>query len=114
MEADLGLNLLSVGVDGPSLDVGRSKWTVSSLYQTYYFHLSSIYCVSITKEQVDGFVVVSDVLFPPLLNLLCVNILFGGGDSTGVNGLLEVIFLLQGLLILLEFEKVAPFRIIED
>ena len=62
----------------------------------------------------DGFVVVSEVLFPPLLNLLCVNILFGGGDSAGVNGLLEVIFLLQGLLILLEFEEVAPFRIIKD
>ena len=67
IEAGLGLNLLSVGDDGPSLDVG--------------------------EERVDGFAVASDIFLPPLLNVLRVDDLFDGGDSAGVNGILEVIFL---------------------
>ena len=67
MEAGLGLDLLSVVDDGPSLDVG--------------------------EERVDGFVVVSDVFLPPLLNVLRINDLFDGGDSAGFDGILEVIFM---------------------
>ena len=50
MEAGLGLNLLSVGDDGPSSDVG--------------------------EERVDGFAVVSNVFLPPLLNAMRVYELF--------------------------------------
>ena len=78
MEAGLRLNLLSIGDDGPSFDVG--------------------------EEQVDSYVAVSKEFFPPLLNVLRINDLFDGGDSAGVDGLLEVIFTLEGLLILLLFE----------
>ena len=75
METGLGLNILSVVDDDPSLDVG--------------------------KERVDGFVVVADIFLPPLLDVLRIDNLFDGGDSVGVDGLLEVIFLPEGLLILL-------------
>ena len=40
-----------------------------------------------------GFVVVDDILLPPLPDVLRVDNLFDGGDSTGVDGLLGVIFL---------------------
>ena len=51
MEAGLSLDLLSIGDDGPSFDVG--------------------------EEQVDSYVVVSNEFFSPLLNLLHINDLFG-------------------------------------
>ena len=60
---------------------------VLSLYPTYSFGFSSMYRI---------------------------NKLFDGGDSAGVDGLLEVILLPEGLLILLEFEEFAPFRIFDD
>ena len=88
MEAGLAINILSIGDDGPILDVG--------------------------EEQVDCFLVVADVLLPPLLDVLHVNNLFDGGDSASVNGLLEIIFLPAGLLILLEFEEVATVFIVND
>ena len=51
MEAGLSLDLLSIGDDGPSFDVG--------------------------EEQVDSYVVVSNEFFSPLLNLPHINDLFG-------------------------------------
>ena len=68
MEVGLGLNLLSVGDDGPSLDMG--------------------------EERVVGFTVVSNVFLPPLLNALCVDEMFNGFESSCVDSLLEVIFIL--------------------
>ena len=62
----------------------------------------------------DGFVVVPHVFLPPLRNVLRVDNLFNDGESAGVNGLLEFIFLSEGLLILLEFDEVAPFCIVDD
>ena len=62
MEAGLGLYFLSVGDDGPSPDVG--------------------------KERVDGLFVVADVFLSPLLDVLRVNNLFGGGNYADVEGLL--------------------------
>ena len=67
MEAGLGLDLLSVGDDGLSLDMG--------------------------EERVDGFAVVSDIFLLPLFNVLRIDDPFNGGDSAGVDGILEVIFL---------------------
>ena len=66
MEAGIGLDLLSVGDDGPSSDVG--------------------------VERVDGFTVVSNVFLPPLLNALCVDELFDGCESSCVDSLSEDIF----------------------
>ena len=75
MEVGLGLDLLSVGDDGPSSDIG--------------------------EERVDGFFFLANLFLPLLLDVLHINDLFNGGDSAGVNGLLEVIFLPESLLILL-------------
>ena len=77
MEVGLGLNLLSVGDDGPSSDM--------------------------VEEQADCFVGVADVFLLLLFDVLCADNLFNGGDSAGVDGLLEFIFLIEGILILLEF-----------
>ena len=67
MDASLGIYLIFIVDDVPSLEVG--------------------------EERVDGFVVVSDVFLPPLLNVLRINDLFDGGDSAGFDGILEVIFM---------------------
>ena len=75
MEAVLGLYILSVGNYVPRLDVG--------------------------EEQVDSFIVVAGIFPPLLLNVLRFNDLFDGGDSAGVDGLLEVILLIECLLVLL-------------
>ena len=47
------------------------------------------------------FIVVAGIFTPLLLNVLRFNDLFYGGDSAGVDGLLEVIFLIECLLVLL-------------
>ena len=62
----------------------------------------------------DGFVIVANVLFLILLNLLLVDDLHGGGDATCLNGLLEVVLRQDGLLLLLKCKGLSAFHVIGD
>ena len=88
VEASLGLDLLFVRDDGPSSNV--------------------------LEERVDGFVVVADVLFPLLFEVLRVDDLFDGGDAAVVDGFLQVVILPERLLLLLELEQSTTFCFVGD
>ena len=62
----------------------------------------------------DGFIFVSDLLFPLLLDIMHIDNLHDGSDPTGFAGFLEVVFLLEGLLLLLEFEEFPEFCFVEN
>ena len=62
----------------------------------------------------DGFIIVADVLLPLLLNVLCINDLLDGSDPTGIDGLLEIILLPEGLLLLLELKERSAFCFVND
>ena len=48
MEAGLSLDLLSIGDDGPSFDVGEEQVDSYVVVSNEFFRLSSIYCTSTT------------------------------------------------------------------
>ena len=86
MEVGLGLNFFILGDDGPSLDVG--------------------------KDQVGGLFVLSDILLHFFFGIFCVDNLIDDGDPAEINGLLELVFLPEVILLLLEFEELTPLHLV--
>ena len=83
-----GLNFFFVDYNGPSLNV--------------------------IEEGVDGFVVVADVFLPFLLEVLFVNDTNDDGDAAGDDGHFEVVLPPEGLLLLLKFEELLAFCLVDD